>query len=216
MACGPAEPNVDTGLRWTVCDPQELGSGQLRVKRVGCTAELPSGSDGRRGDILLQNQHLSVVFRDAPEALSKHRIGGGTLIDEGEEAEDHFNTIIDGLDRLRVDANDMEAIEDIRRAAHTLKGAAGAVGSPAISKLAYRLETLLNLLLEQERGATEIHVSLCLEAGDLLAGAPAVSPFLILFFAGFTFVAEIKLAAAAGVAVDARAAGLLVLGAKNL
>ena len=81
MACGPAEPNVDTGLRWTACDPQELGSGQLRVKRVGCTAELPSGSDGRRGDILLQNQHLSVVFRDAPEALSKHRIGGGTLID---------------------------------------------------------------------------------------------------------------------------------------
>ena len=72
---------MDTGLRWTVCDPLELGAGQLRVKRVGCTAELPSGSDGRRGDILLQNQHLSVVFRDAPEALSKHRIGGGTLID---------------------------------------------------------------------------------------------------------------------------------------
>jgi len=86
-----------------------------------------------------------------------------------EEAEDHFNTITDGLDRLRVDGNDMEAIGDIRRAAHTLKGAAGAVGSPAISKLSYRLETLLNLLLEQERGATDIHVSLCLEAGDLLA-----------------------------------------------
>lgn len=86
-----------------------------------------------------------------------------------EEAEDHFNTITDGLDRLRVDGNDMEAIGDIRRAAHTLKGAAGAVGSPAISKLAYRLETLLNLLLEQERGATEVHVGLCLEAGDLLA-----------------------------------------------
>ena len=86
-----------------------------------------------------------------------------------EEAEDHFNTITDGLDRLRVDGNDMEAISDIRRAAHTLKGAAGAVGSPAISKLAYRLETLLNLLLEQERGATETHVGLCLEAGDLLS-----------------------------------------------
>ena len=86
-----------------------------------------------------------------------------------EEAEDHFNTITDGLDRLRVDGNDMEAISDIRRAAHTLKGAAGAVGSPAISKLTYRLETLLNLLLEQQRGATEVQVNLCLEAGDLLS-----------------------------------------------
>ncbi len=58
-----------------------MGAGQLRVKRVGCTGELPSGSDGRRGDILLENQHLSLVFRASPEALSKHRIGGGTLID---------------------------------------------------------------------------------------------------------------------------------------
>lgn len=48
---------------------------------MGCTSELPSGSDGRRGDLLLQNQHLSVVFRAPAEALSKHQIGGGTLID---------------------------------------------------------------------------------------------------------------------------------------
>ncbi len=86
-----------------------------------------------------------------------------------EEADDHLNTITDGLDRLRVEHNDMEAISDIRRSAHTLKGAAGAVGSPAVSKLTWRLETLLNLLLEQERGATETQVSLCLDAADLLS-----------------------------------------------
>ena len=86
-----------------------------------------------------------------------------------EEAEDHLSTIFDGLDRLRVDHNDMEAIGDIRRSAHTLKGAAGAVGSPAVSNLAYRIETLLNLLLEQERGATKTQVDLCLDAGDLLS-----------------------------------------------
>ena len=86
-----------------------------------------------------------------------------------EEAEDHLSTISDGLDRLRVDHNDMEAIGDIRRSAHTLKGAAGAVGSPAVSNLAYRIETLLNLLLEQERGATKTQVDLCLDAGDLLS-----------------------------------------------
>ncbi len=58
-----------------------MGAGQVRVKRVGCTSELPSGSEGRRGDLLVQNQHLSVVFRAPAEALSKHQIGGGTLID---------------------------------------------------------------------------------------------------------------------------------------
>jgi len=68
-----------------------------------------------------------------------------------EEAEDHLSTISDGLDRLRVDHNDMEAIGDIRRS------------------LAYRIETLLNLLLEQERGATKTQVDLCLDAGDLLS-----------------------------------------------
>ena len=90
----------------------------------------------------------------------------GNMLEElveifAEETESHLSTIADGLDRLRVDRNDMEAIGDIRRAAHTLKGAAGAVGSPAVSNLSCRLEMLLNLLLEKELGATETQVSLC-------------------------------------------------------
>ncbi len=97
----------------------------------------------------------------------------GNMLEElveifAEETESHLSTIADGLDRLRVDRNDMEAIGDIRRAAHTLKGAAGAVGSPAVSNLSCRLEMLLNLLLEKELGATETQVSLCLDAAELL------------------------------------------------
>lgn len=81
MGCGSGAEPADTGQPWTVCDPREMGAGQVRVKRVGCTSELPSGSEGRRGDLLVQNQHLSLVFRAPAEALSKHQIGGGTLID---------------------------------------------------------------------------------------------------------------------------------------
>jgi len=86
----------------------------------------------------------------------------------GEEAEDHMRTIYDGLDRLRVDSNDAAALGDIRRASHTLKGAAGAVGFEAVTRLSHRMEDLLDHLAETKSAVNEQQIELLLATADQL------------------------------------------------
>ena len=87
-----------------------------------------------------------------------------------EEAEEHIHVIYDGLDRLCVELNDSPALADIRRASHTLKGAAGAVGHFAISSLSRRIEDLLDFLSENKQPLNTSQLELLLEAGDHLQG----------------------------------------------
>ena len=65
---------------------------------------------------------------DITEVLRQLRAGGNMpeeLVEIfSEEAEEHMRNIYDGLDRLRVNPNDMPALGDVRRSSHTLKGAA--------------------------------------------------------------------------------------------
>ncbi|MEM9586843.1 MAG: hybrid sensor histidine kinase/response regulator [Planctomycetota bacterium] len=85
-----------------------------------------------------------------------------------EEAEDHLRTIYDGLDRLQVDGGDQSALGDVRRASHTLKGAAGAVGVDAVTRLAHRMEDLLDHLAEGGKSVTSGMALLMLSTADRL------------------------------------------------
>ena len=86
----------------------------------------------------------------------------------GEEAEDHMRTIYDGLDRIRLDSNDTVALGDIRRASHTLKGAAGAVGFEAVTRLSHRMEDLLDHLADNKLTVSEPQIELLLSTADQL------------------------------------------------
>ena len=107
---------------------------------------------------------------DINEVLRQLRAGGNMpeeLVEIfSEEAEEHMRSIYDGLDRLRVDSNDMSALSDVRRSAHTLKGAAGAVGFEAITRLSHRMEDLLDWLGDNEQGPTENQLQLILATAD--------------------------------------------------
>lgn len=85
-----------------------------------------------------------------------------------EEAEAHIRIIYDGLDRLRVELNDFDALSDIRRSSHTLKGAAGAVGHEAISRLSHRMEDLLDFLFDNKQPLTNAQLELLLVTADHL------------------------------------------------
>ena len=85
-----------------------------------------------------------------------------------EEAEEHMRTIYDGLDKIRSDGDDTDALGDVRRAAHTLKGAAGAVGVEAVTRLAHRMEDLLDHLAETKSAPSESQVMLMLATADQL------------------------------------------------
>ncbi|MDX1930899.1 MAG: Hpt domain-containing protein, partial [Pirellulaceae bacterium] len=85
-----------------------------------------------------------------------------------EEAEEHMRAIYDGLDRLCVQLNDFDALADVRRTSHTLKGAAGAVGYVAISRLSHRMEDLLDFLSENKQPLTMVQLELLLVTADQL------------------------------------------------
>ena len=63
-----------------------------------------------------------------------------------EEAEEILHNVGELLRRLETSGDDKQAMLDIRRGAHTLKGAAGSVGLRALSSLAHRMEDLLDAI----------------------------------------------------------------------
>ena len=65
-----------------------------------------------------------------------------------EEAEDHIKSIYAGLEQLENDTVDRGLVQEVRRAAHTLKGAAGAVGLSVVTQLSHRMEDLLDQLYD--------------------------------------------------------------------
>ena len=85
-----------------------------------------------------------------------------------EEAEEHMRTIYDGMDRMRADNSDIAALGDVRRASHTLKGAAGAVGMEAVTRLSHRMEDLLDNLADTKQNANEKQIHLLLATADQL------------------------------------------------
>ncbi|MEM9825491.1 MAG: Hpt domain-containing protein, partial [Planctomycetota bacterium] len=94
----------------------------------------------------------------------------------GEEAEEHLRTIYDGLDRLRVDGDDREALGNVRRASHTLKGAAGAVGVRAVTRLAHRMEDLLDILFDEQKTVTSEITILLLSTADRMQELTGENP----------------------------------------
>ena len=94
------------------------------------------------------------------------------------EAEEHLQTISMFVARLESAPNNLEPIQGIRRATHTLKGAAGMMGFRAIADLCHISEDLLDSVMEETIPITPAVVSIILdtaEALDLLINAKGPS-----------------------------------------
>jgi chemosensory pili system protein ChpA (sensor histidine kinase/response regulator) len=84
------------------------------------------------------------------------------------EAEDHFRVIGEQLPLLDSDPENREALQEIRRSVHTLKGAAGMVGLGRLSRLAHQMEDLLDLLFEGGMKVSPDIISLLFASADAL------------------------------------------------
>ena len=82
------------------------------------------------------------------------------------EAEDIVRAINTNLEILEKTPNNREALLEIRRNAHTLKGSAGIVGLKQLSDLAHRVEDLLDYLAENEIESNEKIFELLLTSTD--------------------------------------------------
>lgn len=96
---------------------------------------------------------------EAPVQTAKH--SDMELVDDEileifvEEAGEVMATINTWYPRLRQDHDDREALTEVRRAYHTLKGSGRLVGATSIGELAWSIENLLNRVLDQTLRPTE-------------------------------------------------------------
>ncbi|TGN38911.1 Hpt domain-containing protein [Marinobacter confluentis] len=72
-----------------------------------------------------------------------------------EEAEEVLETINEFYPRLRQASDDREALTEVRRAFHTLKGSGRLVGATSLAELAWSVENLLNRVIDQTLRATD-------------------------------------------------------------
>nr|MDQ3042682.1 Hpt domain-containing protein [Acidobacteriota bacterium] len=84
----------------------------------------------------------------------------------GEEAEELIGNIRANVERLEKNTNDREALLEVRRNAHTLKGSAGIIGLKVLSGVAHRVEDLLDYLAENEIDGNEKIFELLLTSTD--------------------------------------------------
>lgn len=89
------------------------------------------------------------------------------------EAEDLMRNIQSNLEILESRPNDRDALLEIRRNAHTLKGSAGIVGLKPLSQLAHRVEDLLDFLSENEIEGNEKILELLRASTDCLSALGA-------------------------------------------
>ncbi|MBW4684486.1 MAG: response regulator [Komarekiella atlantica HA4396-MV6] len=85
-----------------------------------------------------------------------------------EEARDHLNTIEQGLLNLESTLNDPEMINEVFRAAHSIKGGAAMLGLTSIQHTSHRLEDCFKVLKEHPVKVDEKLESLFLGVSDTL------------------------------------------------
>ena len=85
-----------------------------------------------------------------------------------EEADDHLKSLYHSLEEIEKDHASRELVQELRRAAHTLKGAAGAVGLRTITQIAHRMEDLLDRLYDEEIEPSPAQIKLIYQTTDTL------------------------------------------------
>ncbi len=85
-----------------------------------------------------------------------------------EEAEEHLTVIASSLRDLRDDQNSVEALQNVRRSMHTIKGAAGMVGLRTAQRIAHRSEDLLDRLSDSNAKADPVIIPLLQATADLI------------------------------------------------
>ncbi len=106
------------------------------------------------------------VFEESEETEEEFEIDDEMLEIFTLEAEDIIRSIQTNLEILDKTPNDREALLEIRRNAHTLKGSAGIVGLKQLSNLAHRVEDLLDHLAENGIECNEKIFELLLTSTD--------------------------------------------------
>jgi chemosensory pili system protein ChpA (sensor histidine kinase/response regulator) len=170
----------------------QLDEIEQRLIVIGDVAAADAGASPEAADPLAASLGEAFVFDGSPDDLGPEPLSFGNEgledapADEDIdpemleifrlEAEEHLRTVSASLVVLDRTPGDRPTLKDIRRSAHTLKGAAAVVGFQSVTKLAHRMEDLLDALYDNEQPATPALTSLLLAATEqleqLVGGTP--------------------------------------------
>ncbi|HEY0268171.1 MAG TPA: Hpt domain-containing protein, partial [Methyloradius sp.] len=113
---------------------------------------------------------------DESLALESEPVSVADRIDDAElldiyltESEEVLANIAQNLQTLRVNATDKEALVEVRRGFHTLKGSGRTVGMKSTAEVAWAVEQLLNLLMERKSAPTASQITFVEEASAAFA-----------------------------------------------
>ncbi|MFN0280295.1 MAG: response regulator [Pyrinomonadaceae bacterium] len=118
-------------------------------------------------NLLRVNLHDSRYTETEPQ--TEFEIDEETLEIFRDEASELLDTIAANIETLISQPDDRDALWNIRRCAHTFKGAAGIVGLKEASELAHRVEDLLDQLAEDKREISASLVDLLADSSDCLS-----------------------------------------------
>ena len=85
-----------------------------------------------------------------------------------EESKEHIQILNDNLLELEADNENLEAVNEIFRAAHTLKGMAGTLGFNNITDITHNMENILDAIRHHEKEITIQLIDILLECTDTL------------------------------------------------
>ena len=137
---------------------------KLLLEKKASLSQLPATGDEKPAEeiIMRATERLSLEedFEADPETLEVF----------SQEADDLLLNINEQLAVLARAPGSYEALMEVRRSAHTLKGSAAIIGMKGLSSLAHRMEDLLDLLTEHKLDlSSEVHLLLTASADSLAA-----------------------------------------------
>jgi chemosensory pili system protein ChpA (sensor histidine kinase/response regulator) len=160
LATPTAETQVDVDLEMEAPEPEtvEIGSSE---------APIPSGP------VASEEPAQEATEPTAAAAPAEPDFGPDEVSPElaevfALEADEHLRTMSSLLPALERQPADKDLLQQIRRSAHTLKGAAAMVGFRNITQLAHRMEDLLDALYEGRGEITAERIKLLFAATDAL------------------------------------------------
>ncbi|TXT24791.1 MAG: two-component system chemotaxis family sensor kinase CheA [Planctomycetota bacterium] len=123
-------------------------------------------NDGRSA--VVSEVAVQAVSPDSVELDDRGELSEEMLEVFTEEAEDHLRQIYSAFTELEADPSRMSSIQEVRRSAHTIKGAAGSVGLRLVSKLSHRMEDLLDVLFSSQQPIAASTLALLYDTTDAL------------------------------------------------
>ncbi|UCF92018.1 MAG: response regulator [Desulfobacterales bacterium] len=132
-------------------DPSDAPEAAIGME--GTVGALENGNE--RSWDLPQDELLASFYQEAEEHLQD--LGRALIVLESQVP-----------DAIATSASHRECIRQIRRAVHTIKGAAAVIGRPEISAWAHAVEDLLDWLHEEASEVTPVIIATLAESSDLL------------------------------------------------